>query len=215
MNLNFKMKRDEILIFALITLLTLSLLTGVVNIFKGSFDSEKSVEGIDTDEAAEIIKEITKGVTSSSGKGVAVLKIYGVISFVDDGQMGFPVKRGADAVVRRINRYRDDDRVQALVLRINSPGGTIGASHEIYTAVKEFQEAGKKVVVSMADVAASGGYYISASADLIMANPGTMTGSIGVIMSGLNVRKLLRNGESMLKHLNQESIRISCQLTEI
>jgi len=75
----------------------------------------------------------------------------------------------------------DDKNVKAIVLRVNSPGGSVSASDRIHTLVKGLRQKGKKVVVSMGDVAASGGYYISAGADEIIAEPTTMTGSIGVI----------------------------------
>ncbi len=82
-----------------------------------------------------------------------------------------------------------DDQIKGVLLRIDSPGGTVGASQEVYNAVLAVRES-KPVVVSMGDVAASGGYYIACAADQIYANPGTLTGSIGVIISGFNVAGL-------------------------
>jgi len=79
-----------------------------------------------------------------------------------------------------------------VVLRINSPGGSIGAVQEIYEEVNRLKEKGKKVVVSMGDVGASGAYYIACAADKIVANPGTITGSIGVLMSLGNMEELFR-----------------------
>ncbi len=72
--------------------------------------------------------------------------------------------------------------IKAVVLRINSPGGTVGASQEIFREIKKCREKGMKVVVSLGDVAASGGLYVAVGADKIMSNPGTVTGSIGVII---------------------------------
>src|SRR5690554_4127252 len=83
-------------------------------------------------------------------------------------------------VARQLERAAKDNSIKAVVLRINSPGGAVAASQQIAALVREFE---KPVVVSMADMAASGGYYISAPADGIVAHPGTMTGSIGVIFS--------------------------------
>ncbi len=109
---------------------------------------------------------------------VAVLKISGIITDPSD-----------------INRYIEDlaerDDVKAVVLRIDSPGGGVGPSQEIYREVIKLKEK-KKVVVSMGSVAASGGYYIASAAHRIVANPGTITGSIGVIIEFMNVEELLK-----------------------
>lgn len=96
----------------------------------------------------------------------------------------------AKTVVEEIKGYVKDSSVRAIVLRVDSPGGGVVPSQEIYNEVKK-AKAVKKVVVSMGSVAASGGYYISAPADRIIANPGTITGSIGVIMVVPNLKGLL------------------------
>ena len=97
----------------------------------------------------------------------------------------------AESVVEELNDYAEDSSVKAIVLRIDSPGGGVVVSQEIYNAVKNARKEGKKVVASMGTVAASGGYYVAAAADRIVANPGTLTGSIGVKMEFANVEKLL------------------------
>ncbi len=96
----------------------------------------------------------------------------------------------AKTVVEEIKGYVKDSSVRAIVLRVDSPGGGVVPSQEIFNEVKK-AKAVKKVVVSMGSVAASGGYYISAPADRIIANPGTITGSIGVIMVVPNLKGLL------------------------
>jgi len=93
--------------------------------------------------------------------------------------------------VRKIEGLRRDRSVKALVIRVDSPGGSVGASQEIYRAIERFKAEGKPVVVSMGNVAASGGYYISAPADYILANPGTITGSIGVIIQHVAYKELM------------------------
>src|SRR5439155_872387 len=93
----------------------------------------------------------------------------------------------SDKVVKLLKKYEKDDDVKAIVLRVDSPGGAVAPSQEIHDAIKRIK-ARKKVVVSMAGLAASGGYYISAPADRIFAEPGTLTGSIGVIFMHFNVR---------------------------
>jgi len=112
------------------------------------------------------------------GKRVAVLKLTGVI------MNPYPL-------VHRIEDLKKSKRVVALVLRVDSPGGSVGASQEIYRAIERFREAGKPVVISMGNVAASGGYYVSAAGNYIFANPGTITGSIGVVITHVAYRELL------------------------
>src|SRR5215470_2193768 len=117
---------------------------------------------------------------SGGGDRIALIPVEGVI----DDQM-------AKTVNRHLKQYGDDSRVKAIILRIDSPGGGVSASQEIYREVKRVKdEKKKKVIVSMASVAASGGYYIACPADKIFANPGTVTGSIGVIAEWLNYKEL-------------------------
>jgi protease IV len=89
---------------------------------------------------------------------------------------------GSDTVSAALRSARRDERVRAVLLRVNSPGGSAVASDTIWREVVRIRAAGKPVVVSMSDVAASGGYYISMAADVIVAQPGTLTGSIGAIL---------------------------------
>jgi len=89
---------------------------------------------------------------------------------------------GSDTVAAALRSALADERARAVLLRVNSPGGSATASDTIWREVVRLRAAGKPVVVSMSDVAASGGYFISAPADVIVAQPGTITGSIGVIM---------------------------------
>jgi len=109
---------------------------------------------------------------------VALVKLEGVLL-------------SSEHIVEELNDYADDSSIKAIVIRVDSPGGGVVPSQEIYNAVKHARQEGKKVVVSMGSVAASGGYYVAAAADLIVANPGTMTGSIGVKMEFANMEKLL------------------------
>ncbi len=97
----------------------------------------------------------------------------------------------SEHIVEELRDYADDSSIKAIIIRIDSPGGGVVPSQEIYNAVKNAKKEGKKVVVSMGSVAASGGYYIAAAADRIVANPGTLTGSLGVKMEFANIEKLL------------------------
>lgn len=111
------------------------------------------------------------------GEKVALIRVSGVI--ID-----------STAVIDELKEYSDDSSVKAVVVRVDSPGGAVGPSQEIYEEIIKLKEK-KKVVVSMGSVAASGGYYIAAPADSIVANAGTLTGSIGVIMEIPNVSGLM------------------------
>jgi protease-4 len=90
-------------------------------------------------------------------------------------------------VLKNLERFEEEDRIKAVVLRLNSPGGSVAPSQEIYEAVRAFR---KPLVVSMGSVAASGAFYIACGAKKVFANPGTLTGSIGVIMEFANLAKL-------------------------
>jgi protease IV len=98
---------------------------------------------------------------------------------------------GSDTVGAQLRAARADDRARAVVLRVDSPGGSAVASEVIWRELVRVREAGKPVIVSMSDVAASGGYYVSCPAEVIMALPGTLTGSIGVLGGKFVVRDLL------------------------
>jgi protease-4 len=94
-------------------------------------------------------------------------------------------------IIKHLDRYRDDAGIKAIVLRIDSPGGAVGPAQEILREVEKVKLK-KKIVASLGTVAASGGYYIACGADLVMANKGTATGSIGVIMQFTNVEELTK-----------------------
>ncbi|MBI4495389.1 MAG: signal peptide peptidase SppA [Deltaproteobacteria bacterium] len=115
---------------------------------------------------------------SWGGAKVAVVEVKGVIL---DPQ----------PVVERLVRFRKNERVKAIVLRIDSPGGAVGPSQEIYAEVKKARQE-KKVLASVGSVAASGGYYIACAADQILANPGAITGSIGVLVESINMEDLFQ-----------------------
>lgn len=112
------------------------------------------------------------------GDKVGVVEIKGVIA-------------DAKQTVLDLKRFRKDEDIKAIVLRIDSPGGGVGPSQEIYAEVKKTRLT-KKVVASMGAIAASGGYYVAAAADHLVANPGTITGSIGVLMEFANVEQLFK-----------------------
>jgi protease-4 len=121
---------------------------------------------------------------SKSKDKIAVLYMEGEIS--EDGTDGIVGKK----MVKTLDKIRKDKTVKALVIRVNSPGGSADASEQIWRAEQKVKEAGIPVVVTMGDYAASGGYYISCGADYIYAEPTTLTGSIGIFGTIPNVAKL-------------------------
>ncbi|HEY4619757.1 MAG TPA: signal peptide peptidase SppA [Nitrospirota bacterium] len=116
----------------------------------------------------------------SVGEKIAVVKIEGVILDSKD-------------IIEELREHRENKSVKAIMLRIDSPGGAVAPSQEIYTEVLNIRDEGKKkIVTSMGSVAASGGYYIASASDRIVANPGSVTGSIGVIIELANVSGLMK-----------------------
>lgn len=113
-----------------------------------------------------------------SGDKIAVVEIKGVIL-------------DSEEIVRQLKKFHEDRSIQAILLRIDSPGGGVAASQEIYEEVRKIRETGKIVVVSMSSLAASGGYYVACGANKIVANKGTLTGSIGVISQFMQFDSLM------------------------
>ncbi len=154
-----------------IALITVGLTIGVVALFLGTvwFLTTLMEEG-----------------SLPGGAKVAIVEVDGIIGVGPDRS------GDADSIVRTLGEYRDNPSVAAVVLRINSPGGVVAPTQEIFSAVERVRSAGKPVVASLGSVAASGGYYVAVAANRIFANPGTLTGSIGVIMQLANVGPLLK-----------------------
>jgi protease IV len=113
------------------------------------------------------------------GARVAVVELEGIIVDVEE-------------LLRDLKGHRENPLVKAVVIRINSPGGVVGPTQELHDALQRVRQAGKPVVASLGAVAASGGYYVAVAADRIYANPGTLTGSIGVIMQMANLENLMK-----------------------
>ena len=112
------------------------------------------------------------------GNKIAIVEVRGVIT-------------ESSGIIEEIHQYQEDEGVKAIILRIDSPGGGVGPSQEIHREISKVKSK-KKVVASMGSVAASGGYYIACASDRIVANPGTITGSIGVIMEFTNIEELFK-----------------------
>lgn len=129
---------------------------------------------------------------SGSGKDkVLLVDVSGVISS-EDKESFYTYPSMIATIKEELTRASRDEAVKAVVLRINTPGGTVTASDIIYHELKQFKAARNlPVIASIMDIGASGGYYIASAADRIMAHPSTVTGSIGVIMLTVNARGLL------------------------
>ncbi len=120
---------------------------------------------------------------------IEVVRLTGLIT--EDRDESLLGRLGSTTSVRkRLYKALKNEHIKAVLLRINSPGGTVAASQELADAVRALRAAGKPVVATLGDVAASGGYYVAAGADRIVAEPGTVTGSIGVIMHHLNLQRI-------------------------
>ena len=124
-----------------------------------------------------VLKMLDPSANLSFGEKIGVVPIEGTIL-------------NSRAITAEIEKLRKDEEIRAIILRINSPGGAVGSTQEIYREVLKTTET-KKVVASLGDVAASGGYYVAAGANKIVANPGTITGSIGVLMQFMRFQELL------------------------
>src|SRR6267143_5853896 len=174
------------MIFALVlvVLLGISVLMNIGHMFESLF----TIKGVRTHTVGPRLDEVVLEDNDASSK-IAVVPIEGIITsqIIDRG--GFNL---VDIVKAQLKRADKDDKVKAVILKVDSPGGEVLASDEISRAIEEFQsKSSKPVVVSMGSLAASGGYYVSAPSQWIVANELTITGSIGVIMHGFNYRGLL------------------------
>jgi len=138
-----------------------------------------------TDESANRVWE-EKEVEGKGEAKIVQLFVDGTIA----ESAGFGSSFNSPDFLEQLDQALEDDDVKGVVLRVNSPGGEVVASDEIHNKILEMKKKGKKVIVSMGAMAASGGYYISAPADYIFANPSTLTGSLGVIFSIPNYEEL-------------------------
>ena len=133
---------------------------------------------------------VVAGAGLTGGGAIGVIHINGLIMAGDSAGGLFGAVAGSDTIMEQLRLAADDPHIKAVVIRMNTPGGTSAASQEITLEIDRLREAGKKVVASLGDVSASGGYWIASHCDKIVANPGTITGSIGVIMETTNMQGL-------------------------
>ncbi|MBW7876019.1 MAG: signal peptide peptidase SppA [Candidatus Cloacimonetes bacterium] len=179
--------------FMILGLMVLSFL-GSLTVARSPLNTGTDAKATDSSSA-----EVTQGLPSwlpgmgggdSNKDGIAIVNVYGAIQTESSGSP-WQEASGSDAIVKQLRQLGKNSRVKAIVVRLNTPGGTVGASQEIYQELMKLRQQGKKIVASMADVCASGGVYIAAAADKVVANEGTVTGSVGVIFSLANLESLL------------------------
>jgi len=122
-------------------------------------------------------KKIFSGFPLTGNGKIAIIEVEGIIAKSRD-------------IIKTLNEYKDNPGIKAIIVRIDSPGGGVGPSQEIYAELLKLKDK-KLLITSMGSVAASGGYYVACATDKIFANPGTITGSIGVIIEFANIEELL------------------------
>lgn len=149
-----------------------------------------------------------EGASNASPK-IALIEISGLLSQTSPPGIITSRSNAVDSLLSRLAKAGEDTNVRAVVLWVNSPGGTVGASDTMYNELRHFREqTGKPIVVSMGEIAASGAYYTSLAADLIIAQPTTITGSIGVIVQTFNfsegMRKIGIQGRAVVSGPNKD-----------
>ena len=159
------MKRTYLMTLIVISILFTGCSLPQINIFNPKIDplKEYTLEGTGADK-------------------ILLIPVEGMISDIPKKEMLSTKQSVVEQVVEQLNKARDDKKIKAILFKINSPGGTITASDLLYHEISDYkQKTGNKIVISMMDIATSGAYYMSLPADIIMAHPTTITGSVGVI----------------------------------
>jgi protease-4 len=178
------------MIFAviLLVLLLISILGNFTQLISRTLTFNNGFSGGITRDVGPRLEECVVEDHGAASK-IAVIRVEGIITDQGIDQAGNSM---VDIIQAQLNRAKKDNRVKAVLLKVNSPGGEVMASDEIKKAVARFQDdSGKPVICSMGSLAASGGYYVSAPSRWIVANPLTITGSIGVLLHSWNYRGLM------------------------
>ena len=173
-----------------VTIVIIVVLLGVSALMNVGLITMLVAENIDSNESSsKYTEELIKG---TGRKKVVCIEAFGVISLSKSSGGLFQEQGLATKILKQIDEAEKDDNVIAILLLVDSPGGGVTASDIIYERLLKFKKSrkGRKIVALFRDIAASGGYYISAAADKIVAHRTTITGSIGVILSSINVKGL-------------------------
>jgi signal peptide peptidase SppA len=169
-------------VWLILALCVLAIPAAIITQNSGPSDSDSKTEASGSSGGSELMTRFKDH--------IQVVRLSGMIIDKADSSLFSSSAGSSPAVVKELRSALKSNKVKAVLLRVNSPGGTVPMSQEIHEAIVQLKQAGKPVVVSMGDVAASGGYYIACAADKIVANPGTLTGSIGVIINLMNFKAL-------------------------
>lgn len=174
-------------IIALILAAALFILAIASSFFTAKVDTsfEKQLSSLQNSD--ELNEEVISG--SNASKRIARVEVDGVIQDTGESMFGTESYNHTE-MMKQLEMIKKDDSIKGLLLVVNSPGGGVYESAEIHDKLEEIKHAGKKIYVSMKNVAASGGYYISTPADKIFASRETLTGSLGVIMESMNYKEL-------------------------
>ena len=167
------MERDRKILVAILAVLVLTAVLAITDISLGM--KERKGNGY-------------RMASPGFGPGIALVRIEGPIGLDVTGPFG--TSSGAEAIIRQLGEIEKDSSVKAVVVRINSPGGTVAATQEIYQKLWKLRKKNIPLVASMGEIAASGGYYVASACNVITANYGTITGSIGVIAYSPNLKRL-------------------------
>jgi len=181
-----KPKRSSIWILWVILGIGVVLLGGCSLMFAGLTQVGSGASALTVKEQKKLQEEVYYKEDGAEGK-VAVVFIEGVIT----GQGSTYQESMAEQAIAQIKQATEDQSIKGLLLYLNTPGGEVTASDKIYHACEEFKKSGRPIVAYMDTVAASGGYYIACAADEVVANETTITGSIGVIIGGVNAKGLM------------------------
>lgn len=177
------MKDKSFLFLLVLTLCVFSLILGCITPIKNTTTKINSEDKKSNQNINNII--------NSGFNKIAVIELNGVINSTPERNL-FVEENSSLAALSALNSAEYDKNVKGIILRINSPGGTVGMSQRLYSAVYNARKV-KPVISVIDDVAASGGYYVASASDRIVSLPGSMTGSIGVIMSTMDAHELLSN----------------------
>ncbi len=169
------MDRNRKILISILAMLVFSAVIAIIDIGMKIPEKEKKTGGV-------------RGL--QFGPGIALVRIEGSIDFArSSSAFGFP--SGAEAIIKKLDDIEKDSSIKGVIIRINSPGGTVAATQEIYQKIWKLRKKNIPIVASMGEIAASGGYYTASACNYIFANHGTITGSIGVIAMSPNVKKLM------------------------
>ncbi len=168
------MDRNRKILISIFALLILSVMLAIIDI------SIKVQDDRDRDH---------RGMPFRTGPGVGIVRVEGPIS-IKSRSGPFDLSAGSESIVKRLDELSRNSSIKAIVLRINSPGGTVASVQEIYHKLWKIRKRNIPLIASMGDIATSGGYYIASACNLIFANYGTVTGSIGVIALSPNMKGL-------------------------